>query len=38
MTLAAGAVCSLVSLVSFTIILWELSGPLALFGVEIPGP
>jgi putative ATP-binding cassette transporter len=35
-TLAAGAVSSLVSLVSFTIILWQLSGPLALLGVEIP--
>ena len=36
MTLAVGAVTALVSLVSFTIILWELSGPLTLFGVEIP--
>jgi putative ATP-binding cassette transporter len=35
-TLAVGAVSALVSLVSFTIILWELSGPLTLFGVEIP--
>jgi vitamin B12/bleomycin/antimicrobial peptide transport system ATP-binding/permease protein len=35
-TLAVGAVGSLVSLVSFTIILWELSGPLTLFGIEIP--
>ena len=35
-TLAVGAVTALVSLVSFTIILWELSGPLTLFGVEIP--
>jgi putative ATP-binding cassette transporter len=35
-TLAAGAVSALVSLVSFTIILWQLSGPLALLGVEIP--
>ena len=35
-TLAVGAVTALISLVSFTIILWELSGPLTLFGVEIP--
>ena len=35
-TLAVGAVGALVSLVSFTIILWELSGPLTLAGVEIP--
>jgi putative ATP-binding cassette transporter len=35
-TLAAGAVSSLVSLVSFTIILWQLSGPLTLLGIEIP--
>ena len=26
----------MVSLVSFTVILWQLSGPLAVFGVEIP--
>ncbi|HEY0813997.1 MAG TPA: ABC transporter ATP-binding protein/permease [Pseudonocardia sp.] len=35
-SLAVGAVGALVSLVSFTIILWELSGPLTLFGVQIP--
>ncbi len=35
-SLAVGAVGALVSLVSFTIILWELSGPLTLLGVEIP--
>src|SRR5215211_1365612 len=35
-TLALGAVSSAVSLVSFTIILWQLSGPLALFGIQIP--
>jgi putative ATP-binding cassette transporter len=35
-TLGVGAVSSLVSLVSFTLILWELSGPLDLLGVEIP--
>ena len=34
--LGTGAVSSMVSLVSFSIILWELSGPLTLFGVEIP--
>ena len=34
--LALGAVSSMVSLVSFTIILWGLSGPLSLFGVTIP--
>jgi putative ATP-binding cassette transporter len=36
LSLAVGAVSALVSLVSFTIILWELSGPLSVFGVEIP--
>jgi vitamin B12/bleomycin/antimicrobial peptide transport system ATP-binding/permease protein len=35
-TLGIGAVSALVSLVSFTIILWGLSGPLPIFGVEIP--
>ena len=35
-TLAVGAVSSLVSLVSFTLILWQLSGPLNLLGTEIP--
>lgn len=35
-TLAVGAVSSLVSLVSFTLILWALSGPLSVFGIEIP--
>ena len=35
-TLAIGAVSRLVSLVSFTIVLWQLSGPLSVFGVEIP--
>ncbi len=35
-TLALGAVSSMVSLVSFTIILWSLSGPLTLFGVVVP--
>jgi vitamin B12/bleomycin/antimicrobial peptide transport system ATP-binding/permease protein len=31
-----GAVESLVSVASFTVILWRLSGPLTLFGLEIP--
>ena len=35
-SLALGAVSSSVSLVSFTIILWTLSGPLTLFGLQIP--
>jgi vitamin B12/bleomycin/antimicrobial peptide transport system ATP-binding/permease protein len=35
-SLAIGAISSLVSLVSFTLILWQLSGPLPIFGVEIP--
>src|SRR6185369_1729296 len=34
--LALGAVSSVVSLVSFTLILWQLSGPLAIRGIEIP--
>jgi putative ATP-binding cassette transporter len=35
-SLALGAVSSSVSLVSFTIILWSLSGPLTVFGLQIP--
>jgi putative ATP-binding cassette transporter len=35
-SLAVGAVSSLVSLVSFTLILWQLSGPLNMLGVEVP--
>ena len=35
-TLGIGAVRSLVSLASFTVVLWSLSGPLTVFGVEIP--
>jgi vitamin B12/bleomycin/antimicrobial peptide transport system ATP-binding/permease protein len=35
-TLIIGAISSVLSLVSFSIILWTLSGPLPLFGVEIP--
>jgi vitamin B12/bleomycin/antimicrobial peptide transport system ATP-binding/permease protein len=34
--LALGAVSSMVSLVSFSIILWGLSGPLTVLGVTIP--
>ncbi|CPV55508.1 ABC transporter ATP-binding protein [Mycobacteroides abscessus subsp. abscessus] len=34
--LAFGAINSIISIVSFTLILWELSGPLALFGYEFP--
>lgn len=35
-SLAIGAVDAVVSLVSFTLILWNLSGPLALGSVELP--
>jgi vitamin B12/bleomycin/antimicrobial peptide transport system ATP-binding/permease protein len=35
-SLALGAVSSVVTLVSFTIILWTLSGPLTVFGLQIP--
>jgi vitamin B12/bleomycin/antimicrobial peptide transport system ATP-binding/permease protein len=35
-SLALGAVGSAISLVSFTIILWGLSGPLELFGITFP--
>jgi vitamin B12/bleomycin/antimicrobial peptide transport system ATP-binding/permease protein len=35
-SLALGAVSSVVALVSFTIILWSLSGPLTVFGIQIP--
>jgi putative ATP-binding cassette transporter len=34
--LALGAVSSSITLVSFTIILWGLSGPLEVFGITIP--
>lgn len=37
LTLGVGAISSMVSLVSFTLILWQLSGPLDVFGLEIPG-
>jgi vitamin B12/bleomycin/antimicrobial peptide transport system ATP-binding/permease protein len=32
----SGAVNALVTIPSFTIVLWELSGPLSVFGLEIP--
>ena len=32
----SGAVSALVTIPSFTIVLWQLSGPLTVFGVEIP--
>ena len=35
-TLSMGAVTAMVSIVSFTAILWNLSGPLTIFGTEIP--
>lgn len=35
-TLAFGAVDALVSLVSFTFVLWALSGPLTVLGIEVP--
>jgi vitamin B12/bleomycin/antimicrobial peptide transport system ATP-binding/permease protein len=35
-SLALGAVSSCVGLVSFTIILWQLSGPVTVFGLQIP--
>ena len=34
--LALGVVSAMVTLVSFTIILWQLSGPLTLLGITIP--
>ncbi|MGQ0574324.1 MAG: ABC transporter ATP-binding protein/permease [Pseudonocardia sp.] len=35
-SLALGVVGSMVALVSFSVILWNLSGPLTVFGTEIP--
>jgi vitamin B12/bleomycin/antimicrobial peptide transport system ATP-binding/permease protein len=35
-TLGIGAVRALVSMASFTVVLWSLSGPLTVFGMEIP--
>ena len=35
-SLLTGAISAVVSLVSFTLILWELSGPLNVLGFEIP--
>jgi vitamin B12/bleomycin/antimicrobial peptide transport system ATP-binding/permease protein len=32
----SGAVSALVTIPSFTIVLWQLSGPLSVFGLEIP--
>jgi putative ATP-binding cassette transporter len=36
MTLITGAISSMVSLVSFSLILWQLSGPLTIIGTEVP--
>jgi vitamin B12/bleomycin/antimicrobial peptide transport system ATP-binding/permease protein len=36
LSLGVGAISAMVSLVSFTVILWALSGPLNVFGLEIP--
>jgi putative ATP-binding cassette transporter len=36
LSLLTGAISSVVSLVTFTLILWQLSGPLTVLGVEIP--
>ena len=36
LSLGVGAISAMVSLVSFTLILWELSGPLTVLGFEIP--
>ena len=35
-SLGLGAVSSCVGLVSFTVILWQLSGPITVFGLQIP--
>lgn len=35
-SLAFGAISSVVTVISFTKVLWDLSGPLNLFGLEIP--
>jgi putative ATP-binding cassette transporter len=35
-SLAFGAISSVVTVASFTKILWDLSGPIGLFGIEIP--
>jgi putative ATP-binding cassette transporter len=35
-SLALGAISSVVTVVSFTKVLWDLSGPISLFGFEIP--
>ena len=36
LSLTVGAVSALVSLVSFSLILWELSGPLTVLGLDVP--
>ena len=36
LNLTLGLITSMVSVVAFTVILWNLSGPLSLLGVEIP--
>ena len=36
LSLLTGAISSMVSLVTFTLILWQLSGPLNVLGLEIP--
>lgn len=36
MTLAVGVINALVSTIAFTAILWGLSGPMSVFGLEIP--
>lgn len=35
-TLAIGAISSIVTVVSFTKVLWDLSGPITVFGVHVP--
>ena len=37
LALLTGAISSMVSLVTFTLILWQLSGPLNILGLEIRG-
>ncbi|WP_432785186.1 Vitamin B12 transport ATP-binding protein BacA [Oligella sp. MSHR50489EDL] len=36
LSLTLGLITNMVSVVAFTVILWNLSGPLAVFGLEIP--
>ena len=35
-TLLFGAISSIITMISFTAILWDLSGPLTLFGITLP--